>query len=365
MFFSKVTATFKHLDWLLLVAVFLLICLGLSTLYSLTLGGENQNFNFLHKQAFFTFLGLLLLIIVIFLDYRLWRAFSLWFYIAALVLLILVLFFGRTIQGTTGWFVLLGFSFQPVELAKIVTIIFLAKFFANWPRNKSELNMWWQSFLIVLPVCLLVLLQPDFGSTVVVFFIWLSMLWLASSNKKYFIIFSIIVFIGALLAWQFFLQPYQKDRILTFLNPQADTLGAGYNVHQSIIAIGSGEFLGRGLGLGTQSQLHFLPVSEADFIFAALGEELGFVGASVVFILYLIIFYRLFKIMKQAKDDFGAFLLFGFSALFFVQLLINIGMTLGVLPVTGLPLPFISYGGSFLTMSLIAIGIIQSVKIRS
>ena len=214
-------------------------------------------------------------------------------------------------------------------------------------------------------MCVLILIQPDFGSMAVIFSVWLLMLLLMGIKKKHAIVFLLIILILSAISWQFLLHDYQQSRILTFISPNTDPLGAGYNVRQSMIAIGSGGIWGRGLGLGTQSQLHFLPISEADFIFASISEELGFVGAFVIFVLYLIFFYRLFKILKDIKDDFGLFLVFGLSAMFFVQVIINIGMCVGVLPVTGLPLPFVSYGGSFLVISLISIGIIQSVKMRS
>jgi len=364
MLFPKITI-FKNIDWLLLVAVFLLICFGLSTLYSLALGSENKSFNLLEKQIISSLLGLVFMFVFIVLDYRVWRSVAPWLYAIAFILLLLVLFFGKNIQGTTGWFVLSKLSFQPIELAKIVIVIVLAKFFAHRSKLDIQISLWLKSFLIIIPFCVLVLLQPDFGSMAVIFLVWIAMLWFHGFNKKYFLFFLIIVLLMAIVSWQFLLAPYQKERVLTFLNPQADLLKSGYNVHQSMVAIGSGGLWGRGLGLGTQSQLHFLPVSEADFIFAALGEELGFIGASVLFVLYLIVFYRLFKIIKNTKDDFGTFLVFGFAMIFFIQLVINVGMAVGILPVTGLPLPFVSYGGSFLIMSLIAVGMVQGIKIRS
>lgn len=354
----------RNIDWLLLVAVFLLICFGLSFLYSLGLSQE-RDFNLLYKQIIFSLAGLLLLFIFILFDYRWWRFLSSWFYGLSVLLLILVLFFGQNIRGTTGWFVLGNFSFQPVELAKLATIIFLSRCLSSWSQEKYQASLWLKSFLVVVPVCFLLMLQPDFGSMAVFFFIWLAMLWVTGINKKHFFIFLLLALLVAVISWQFFLHDYQKDRILTFLKPGADPLGAGYSVRQSIIAIGSGGIWGRGLGLGTQSQLHFLPVSEADFIFAALTEELGFIGAVVIFTLYFILFYCLFKVMKRVKDDFALFLVFGLSLMFFIQVAINIGMVVGVLPVTGLPLPFVSYGGSFLIVSLISIGVVQSVKIRN
>lgn len=360
----KPLSILKNIDWLLIVAVFLLICFSLSSLYSLTLSKEDQSFNLLKRQILFSALGLVLLFTFIFFDYRWWRFLSSWFYGLAVLLLILVLFFGQNIRGTTGWFVLGNFSFQPVEIAKLAIVIFLSRSFSAWSQEKYQFSLWLKSFLIIAPVCFLVILQPDFGSMLVVFLVWLVMLWIAGVNRKHFLIFLLIGLIVAIISWQFFLHDYQKDRVLTFLSPGSDPLGAGYSIRQSMIAIGSGGIWGRGLGLGTQSQLHFLPVSEADFIFAVLAEELGFIGVSVIFVLYLIIFVRIFKIIRQVKDDFGLFLVFGLGLIFFIQLVINIGMAIGVLPVTGLSLPFISYGGSFLIVSLISVGIIQSVKVR-
>ncbi len=361
----KIFATLKNIDWLLLVAVFLLVCFSLSSLYSLALSQEQRDFNLLKRQAISSALGFVLLLFFILFDYRAWRTLSPWLYVFSLVLLLLVLFFGQNIRGTTGWFVWGGLSFQPVELAKLATIIFLSRCFSAWTTEKYQLSLWFKSFFVIAPVCFLVLLQPDFGSMLVIFLVWLAALWLMGVNKKHLIIFFMIILLLTLMGWQFFLRDYQKDRILTFLNPSANPLGAGYSVRQSIIAIGSGGLWGKGLGSGTQSQLHFLPISEADFIFASLAEELGFAAAFFIFILYFIIFYRLFKIMRQIKDPFGLFLVFGLCLMFFIQVVINIGMVVGVLPVTGLPLPFVSYGGSFLLVSLASIGIIKSVKIRS
>ncbi|MBU4481981.1 rod shape-determining protein RodA, partial [Candidatus Parcubacteria bacterium] len=346
---------FKKMDWLLLAVVFLLICFGLSTLYSLGLSND-RDFNLLNKQILFSVLGFVLMFVISFFDYRWWRFLSIWLYFIAVFLLILVLFLGKTLGGTTGWFVLGDFSFQPVELAKLFVIIFLSRCFTKWVDEKYRVSLWLKSFFIILPVCLLILIQPDFGSMAVIFLIWILMLMLTGVKKKHILIFLLIILITAVFSWQFLLRDYQQDRILTFINPNADPLGAGYNVRQSMIAIGSGGLWGRGLGLGTQSQLRFLPISEADFIFASISEELGFVGALVIFILYFIFFFRLFKILRSLKDDFGLFLIFGLSAMFFIQVVINTGMCAGVLPVTGLPLPFVSYGGSFLIISLISIG---------
>jgi rod shape determining protein RodA len=357
--------TFKKIDWLLMVAVFLLIFFGLTSLYSLGLGQTEQDFNLLHKQIFSSVLGIVLMLAVIFFDYRWLRVAAPWLYLASIILLIMVLFLGQNIKGTTGWFVFSGFSIQPVEIVKLSVVIFLAYFFVKYGHQRYQLPLWLKSFLIILPICALVILQPDFGSMAVIFLLWCGYVWLSGVSKKYILIFVLLIISLSFLTWQFILQDYQQDRIITFLNPNLDPLGSGYNVRQSIIAIGSGNMFGRGLSLGTQSQLHFLPVSEADFIFASIAEELGFVGVTVIFILYSILFYRLTKIIKNTKNEFGVFLVFGISLIFLIQVIINIGMTIGLLPITGLPLPFISYGGSFLVISLVLIGVVQSVKVRN
>lgn len=360
----KILSIFKKIDWLLIVAVFLLVCFGLSSLYSLGLSQEGGNFYLLNKQILFFIIGFLLLLIFTFFDYRWLHFLSGWLYLISIILLILVLFIGQNLKGTTGWFVVGGFSFQPIELAKLTTIMFLAKYFTKWQTDKYQIKLWLKTFLIILPICILTMLQPDFGSTAVILFIWFGMLCFSGINKKHLLIFLLILIVVSTLGWQFILHDYQKIRILSFINPQADLLGAGYNTNQSIIAIGSGGLFGKGLSQGTQNQLHFLPVSEADFIFSAIGEELGFIGLFAIFILFIIFFFRIFKILKNTKSDFGVYLISGFCLMFFVQMVINIGMAVGALPVTGLPLPFVSYGGSFLVISLISIGIIQSVKLR-
>ena len=360
----QIQTILKNIDWLLLVAVFLLVCLGLTSLYSLGLSEPEKDFGLLNRQVLSSVFGFIMLFVFVFLDYRWLNSLSIIFYIVSVLLLLLVLFLGTNLQGTTGWFVFGNFSFQPIELVKLSVIILLARCFSNWSHEKYTLRLWLKTFLIILPVCILLLLQPDFGSMIIILFVWFGLLFLSGISKKNFLIFLLILILISSIGWQFILRDYQQNRILSFLNPQNDPLGIGYNTRQSIIAVGSGGLFGRGLGLGTQSQLHFLPVSEADFIFSSLAEELGFFGILFIFVLYFFIFYRLFKIIKKTTNDFALLLVSGFCLMFFSQVLINIGMTIGLLPVTGLPLPFVSYGGSFLLISLISIGIIQSVKLH-
>jgi rod shape determining protein RodA len=353
---------FKKIDWQLALTVFFLILIGLTSLYSLSLDVNKELFL---KQSLFAIIGFVLMILFLFLDYRWFNNLANILYLISVILLILVLFFGTNLKGTTGWFTWKGLSFQPIELAKISIIIILAKFFEKNHTKKYSFSAYYQSFLIILPIAFLAFIQPDFGSAFIVFIIWFGMLWFFGINKKHLILLLIIFIIFSFLSWNFILQDYQKSRVLSFINPRSDLSGAGYNTWQSIIAIGSGGLFGKGLGLGTQSLLNFLPVSEADFIFSSIVEQLGFFSVLIIITIFFIFFLRLYKIIKKTKDSFGAFIIFGLFLMFFFQTIINLGMAVGLAPITGLPLPFISYGGSFLIISLISIGIIQSIKTRN
>jgi rod shape determining protein RodA len=298
-------------------------------------------------------------------NYRLWEDLNYIIYIIAAILLIAVLFIGRTIKGTTGWFSILGFNFQPVELAKIALIIFLAVFLSRKGKSITEFKNFVISGIFFAIYFILVLFQPDFGSAIILLLIWITMIFLAGADKKHLFLLGIGFVFAVLMAWFFLFQPYQKDRILSFFNPQADPYGRGYHVRQAIIGIGAGGFLGRGLGFGSQSQLKFIPASQTDFIFAVVAEELGFFGVFLILLFWFIVFYRLIRAAKMTKDSFCAFFILGVSALFFCQLMINIGMNVGLLPVTGIALPFLSYGGSFLVTCLILIGVIEGMIIRN
>ena len=204
--------------------------------------------------------------------------------------------------------------------------------------------------------------QPDLGSAMILFLTWLAMVLLLPVPKKTILAIFLIILVLAAGAWLFVLQDYQKDRLLTFVQPQRDPLGSGYNVRQSVVAVGSGQVLGRGLALGSQSQLNFLPEQETDFIFAVIAEELGFVGAGLLLLLFASLFLRLYKIARETRDDFGNFLCLGIITYLTIQTFINIGMNLGIAPVTGIPLPLVSYGGSSLVSILIALGIVLNVN---
>lgn len=358
----NIVNNFRRFDWVLIVATFLLFCLGLAAIYSVDLGKE-QGGNF-EKQVVFGIIGFILMFIVASINYSGWRVSGRFLYVLTLGMLIAVLFVGSTIRGTRGWFNFFGLGIQPAELAKVILIILLAKFFSNRLQQFRIGKHIIYSFALTLIFVIPIMFQPDLGSSAILLGIWFILLLLTGIPKKYLILLLLMFFMVASLSWLVFLADYQKERIQTFLNPTSDPLGSGYNVSQSIIGIGSGYFWGRGLGFGSQSQLKFIPESQTDFIFAVIAEELGLWGVMLVLGLFAVIFYRLIVIAKRAHDDFGLFLVLGIAIVLFLHMFINIGMNMGIMPVTGISLPLLSYGGSFLLICLIMIGMAESVAVR-
>jgi rod shape determining protein RodA len=343
----------------------LLICFGLLEIYSIALSQDSLNLLNFKKQVVFIVLGLLSFFILSLVDYHTWRSFSHYFYLGGVLLLVGVLIFGTTIRGTRGWFYIAGLSLQPVEFVKVILIVFLARYFSSFSVKISPVKHLLISGIGSLIFIALVLKQPDFGSAFVLFLVWGIMIAVAGFKKKY--LFAIGLFLAAavLAGWLFFFQDYQKQRILTFLNPSFDPLHQGYNITQAIIAVGSGGLTGRGVGFGSQSQLKFLPEAQNDFIFAVIAEELGFLGIFLVLAFFSIFFYRLLYNLKKVNDDFGAYFIVGCLALIFIEMFINIGMNIGILPVIGISLPFLSYGGSAMFGTLFLAGIAHNVIIRS
>lgn len=355
----------RSFDWVLFGAVFLLVLIGLTAIYSVSLGYEPPDFENFRKQIISLIVGSGLGFVVASMNYSAFRLYSRYIYWGAVMLLVLVLLFGTTVRGTTGWFNFFGFSFQPVELAKVALLLFLAKFFANRFQQFHEIRHIVVSLVGMLILISLVLMQPDVGSSLVLVGLWGVLLFLSGVRWRYWLLLLLVFLFVVLILWFGVFEEFQKNRILTFINPELDPLGSGYNVTQAIIAIGSGGFLGQGLGFGSQSQLKFIPESQTDFIFAVVAEELGLVGVILVLVLYLVVFWRLLRAAKRAPDDFGMYFLLGIAVLFLIHLTVNVGMNLGLLPVTGISLPFLSYGGSFLIISLLLIGMAQSVISRS
>jgi rod shape determining protein RodA len=268
---------------------------------------------------------------------------------------------GSVFKGARSWFDLGAFSFQPVDFVKIILIILLAKYFSRRHIEIANVRHIIISGLYSFILFALVLLQPDFGSAMIIFFIWFGMVLVSGISKRHLLAVFAVGVISSLALWTFVFADYQKQRILTFLNPLADLQGAGYNSYQSTIAVGSGEIWGKGLGLGSQSKLSFLPEYETDFIFAAFAEEWGFVGSVLIIFMYGILFYRIIEISRRGITNFESLFGLGLSILFLSHFVIHIGMNLALLPVTGITLPFMSYGGSHLIAEFLGLGILNAM----
>jgi rod shape determining protein RodA len=351
------------LDWIALISVFLLIAIGMIALFSISYQDGRLQLDNFYKQLVSLVVGLVALFALAFFDYRTLNDQSSKIYFVMLAVLTMVIFWGTTVRGTTGWIGLGNWRIQPVEVAKLVMIIFLASFFA---KKKVQMGDWMKIIssivLVFLPV-FLIMLQPDLGSASIIIGIWAGMLIASDINKKSLAILLIVSILFAIGSW-FLLEDYQVQRIKTFLHPFSDPQGSGYNVIQSTVAVGSGGIWGKGLGHGSQSQLNFLPEKHTDFIFAVIGEELGLVGGLLVLFLFLVLIYRIKETARTARDNFGYLIAIGVIIMFFLQILVNIGMNIGIMPVAGVPLPFMSYGGSSLVAMLAAIGLSQSVYLR-
>ncbi len=346
-------------DWVLVTAVLLLTGISLLSLYGISAAGFKEQ-NIIWKQMIFLFFGIGIMAYLARIDYHYFRAYSRLSYFLTIIILILVILVGNNINGTAGWIGLGFFNVQPVEIAKVVLIVFLASFISSKKMILGEMVQLVASVILTAVIIFLVIKQPDFGSAMVLLGIWFGMVLLSGINKK---AFGVILAIGLILgtvAW-FNLADYQKARIMTLVNPEADIKGSGYNVFQAMVAVGSGGMTGQGIGHGSQSQLNFLPESHNDFIFATITEELGFLGASMVLFLYGVIFYRLRKIAVLAPDNFGYLVVSGIMIMLFVQTVVNIGMNIGIVPVTGITLPFLSYGGSSLVACFVSIGIVLNI----
>jgi len=351
----------KELDYVLLISIFLLSILSLFVMYS-TDGGEIL----FHTKSHFSKIVIFfpLMILIAFFNIKWWHNLSYLFYIAVVLLLIYVSFFGIKSSGSRRWMDLYLFLLQPSELMKIAIILCLAKYYHRIKiENVNSITSIMTVITIILIPIIMVLSQPDLGTSILIASSGLIVLWLGGVKIKYFI-YSFIVFLISLPFVISFLKPYQKLRILTFLDPDRDPLGAGYQIIQSKIAIGSGGLEGKGFLKGTQSYLDFLPEKHTDFIFTLFSEEFGFIGSVGLLVLYSIIIIRILRIGAISRSNFSRLFCFGFAFAIFIYIIVNLSMVLGLLPIVGSPLPIMSYGGSSMLATMIGFGIVLSAKIN-
>lgn len=349
----------RHIDWILLLATIPVLGAGLISMYSFA--GTN---NLFEKQLFWIVFSFSFAIVLSSLDLRLLRRSNVvlgifLFFCAALLFLFLV---GSVFKGARGWFDLGFFAIQPADPMKVVLVLVLAKYFSRRHIEIARVKHIFISGLYALVPFLLVLVQPDFGSAIILFAIWFGMTIVAGISKKHLFYVFAAGIVAFIVMWTFVLHPYQKTRIKTFLHPLTDIRGAGYNAYQSTIAVGSGEILGKGIGYGTQSRLKFLPEYQTDFIFASFAEEWGFVGVTLLLLCYGIIVWRVLDAATLGATNFETLFCVGFAIFLMTQFTIHIGMNMGLLPVTGQTLPFMSYGGSHLVTEFAGIGLLLSMR---
>jgi len=355
---------FIHFDWTLLGMVLLIASIGILNLYSITSHWEATSTPVYLKQTFWLLIGLVLMITIAFIEYRFYSDFGYIIYSASIFLLLLVLAYGIITSGAQRWIKIGFINFQPSEFVKISFILALAKFFHSPPdREGYSLKHLVFPFLLLMIPMILILKQPDLGTAIILFLVFFSILLFVKIRWPSLLAMVIVGASTLPLVWRF-LKEYQRKRIITFFNPDLDPLGAGYHLIQSKIAVGSGGILGKGFMKGTQCKLGFLPEQQTDFIFSVLGEEWGLIGSLILVLLYFSLIWWGLRIAVQAKDRFGAVMSFGVVAMLFWHVFINIGMVLGLMPVVGIPLPLLSYGGSFLVSTLIGIGLLLNVSMR-
>lgn len=366
-FYAFCKEKIKRLDRFLLAGSLLLLAISLLEIYSLSPSLDGGFFIF-QKQAIFIIIGLVLMFAFSFFDYRFFkenRIVVMAFFLFSILLLVALFIWGHFIGGSRSWFKFGIFNLEPVEIMKISLILLLVKFFSSRHVEISSLKHILTSLLYVVLPLILIILQPDIGSASILVLIWLGIIIVSGANKKHLLIILLLALLVVIIGWFFLFKDYQRARLLSYINPQEDQLGRGYNITQSLASISSGGFLGKGLGAGFVAQLGFLPARHTDFIFAAIAEEMGFLGIILLLLAYGVIFWRLLIIALKTKDNFGRLLVVGVAILLISQCLINMGINVGLLPVTGLSLPLVSYGGSGMTIFLIAIGLAMSVKINN
>ena len=352
----------KAVDYFLIIIVAIIGSMSVFSIYST----ESGNFSFYTKNHLTRFLVFFSMFLVLsFVRVSFWYRQAYIFYILGILLLLLVIFFGISASGSKRWINFFIMNLQPSELMKIAIIVCFARYYHRIQSSDIQSYKYLlQPIILLLIPCYLVITQPDLGTAILIAGSGLAIIWLAGLNLKYFIYSGLILLVSLPFVISI-LKPYQKSRILTFFNPDRDPLGAGYQIIQSKIAIGSGGLLGKGFLQGTQSYLEFLPEKHTDFIFTLFSEEFGFVGSMVLILLYALLIYRIIRIGFSSRSFFAKLYCFGFASALFLYIFVNIAMVVGLLPIVGAPLPIMSYGGSSMLSIMLGLGIVMSCKIYS
>lgn len=353
----------SHIDWFLILSALTISFLGLVTMQPFATNGES----FFDKQILWIGISLAVFFTASIPSYTFLRRTSIVasLYVIIIVLLSLIFVLGTIVKGAQQRFNLGLFALQPSDPAKLILIIVLAKYFA---RRHVEIGHWRHIFVSGMYagcICLLVFLQPDLGGAIIILSIWLGMILVAGISWKHLAVLAAVGLVLSLSLWGFVLQPYQKARVLTFVHPLADIRGSGYNAYQSTVAVGSGEMTGKGIGFGTQSKLRFLPEYQTDFIFAAYAEEWGFIGVLILLGLYALVIVRTLAIAAHGSDNFATLFGVGLAIMFVAHFIVHIGMNMGLLPVTGTTIPFMSYGGSHVMTEFAGLGILMGLRQRA
>ena len=359
-FYSSAFAKLQSINYPLLGLIITLFFVGLAALYSIS-NGDFNSWPLKHSQRFI--LGLIIFFLVIFFDLRLIFGYAYVIFFLSIISLVIIPFFGIESNGATRWINIAGISLQPSEFVKYTLILALAKYFHSINNDSSFIKTLIIPLIITIVPVLLVITQPDLGTALIILLGGISLFWISGLNYKYFIVgvFSILCSLPVL--WQY-LKDYQKDRVLTFFNPERDPLGNGYHIMQSKIALGSGGIFGKGYMEGTQSHLNFLPEMQTDFIFTMLGEEFGFIGTLLLLLIYAALIMISIRLALKSRSLFSKYLSLGVCNVFFIYVFVNIGMVTGLLPVVGVPLPFISYGGSSMLAVMFGFGLLMNCYIN-
>ena len=359
-FYSSAFAKLQSINYPLLGLIITLFFVGLAALYSIS-NGDFNSWPLKHSQRFI--LGLIIFFLVIFFDLRLIFGYAYLIFFLSIISLAIIPFFGIESNGATRWINIAGISLQPSEFVKYTLILALAKYFHSINNDSSFIKTLIIPLIITIVPVFLVITQPDLGTALIILLGGISLFWISGLNYKYFIVgvFSILCSLPVL--WQY-LKDYQKDRVLTFFNPERDPLGNGYHIMQSKIALGSGGIFGKGYMEGTQSHLNFLPEMQTDFIFTMLGEEFGFIGTLLLLLIYAALIMISIRLALKSRSLFSKYLSLGVCNVFFIYVFVNIGMVTGLLPVVGVPLPFISYGGSSMLAVMFGFGLLMNCYIN-